>query len=207
MSDSGSPGRLSLMSKRSLILGASALLLVLVLVPALAAAQPTPAPPPPAPAVPDRRGATFELSLGLGLTRVALDDGPSESFTGLSGLNVGVGGWISPGPRSRSASPVRRSSSPSRASTSASSPVWSVCRCSTWRPTRSGSAAVSASASSPRITTTSIRKTALGLDLRAGFNLYQSAQHALHLAVEVTPGFFDGLTVTGLGLQLGWQRL
>lgn len=47
----------------------------------------------------------------------------------------------------------------------------------------------------------------LALDLRAGYNIYQSTKNAFNVAVEVTPGFFDGGTVTGVGLQVGWQAL
>jgi hypothetical protein len=39
------------------------------------------------------------MSLGIGATQVSLDSGLSESFGGLSGLNLGLGGWIGRGPR------------------------------------------------------------------------------------------------------------
>jgi hypothetical protein len=48
-------------------------------------------------------------------------------------------------------------------------------------------------------------ETGLGLDFRAGVNLLQSAGHALNLALEVTPGFFEDGSSTGISVQLGWQ--
>lgn len=45
------------------------------------------------------------------------------------------------------------------------------------------------------------------VNLRAGVNLYQSSHHAVHLALEATHGFLDHVDLSGIGLQLGWQRL
>jgi hypothetical protein len=161
----------------------------------------------PAPVVPDRSGATFEMSLGLGNTRVSVDGGGSESFTGISGLNLGVGGWLSP----RAALTLRV------AGTSFVEPIGRVdvrfiagwlgmslqymAADQVWLGGGIGLGVLTTDQDNTD------SETGLGLDLRAGVNLYESRQNAIHLAVEVTPGFYDGFNVTGFGLQLGWQSL
>jgi hypothetical protein len=156
---------------------------------------------------PDRSGGTFELSLGAGITHVALDGGPSKSFGGLSGLNVGLGGWVSP----RTALTLRVTG------TSFVEPIQGVdvrfiagLVGLSLQYMATNEVWVGAGIGIGVLTTDQDDiepETGLGLDLRVGINLYQSAQSAVHLAVEITPGFFDGLDVTGIGFQLGWQSL
>jgi len=49
-----------------------------------------------APQGPDRSGFTANLSIGLGITNVAPDEGDSETKVGLAGLNVDLGAYITP---------------------------------------------------------------------------------------------------------------
>ncbi|HWU86244.1 MAG TPA: hypothetical protein VN253_03180 [Kofleriaceae bacterium] len=166
-----------------------------------------PPPPEPAPTIPDRSGATFEMSLGFGITHVSLDDGTSKSFHGLSGLNLAVGGWISP----RTALTVRLTG------TSFGEPVAGVdvrfiagLLGLSLQHMVSNALWIGGGVGIGVLTTDQDNITperGLGLDLRAGINLYQSTQNAIHLAVEITPGFYDGLNVTGIGIQIGWQSL
>jgi hypothetical protein len=152
-----------------------------------------------------RRGGTFEMSLGLGITRVSLDQGPSESFTGLSGLNLGAGGWVSP----RTALTFRV------AATSFVEQIEGVdirfiagFVGLSLQHMAADQAWVGIGAGLGVLTTDQDDiepETGFGLDLRAGLNIGQTAGHAVHLAIEVTPGFYDGISVTGIGLQLGWQ--
>jgi len=131
----------------------------------------------------------------------------SESFGGLSGLNLGIGGWVAP----RTALTLRL------AATSFTEPVGAVdvrfiagllglslqhmITNEVWLGGGIGVGVLTTDQDNIE------SERGLAFDLRAGFNLYQSRQNAFHLAVEVTPGFFDGLDVTGIGIQLGWQSL
>jgi hypothetical protein len=144
----------------------------------------------PAPVVPERSGATFEMSLGLGNTRVSVNGGGSELFTGISGLNLGVGGWLSP----RAALTLRV------AGTSFVEQIegidvrfiagWigmSLQHMAADQAWLGGGIGLGVLTTDQDNTDS---ETGLGLDLRAGVNLYQSRQNAIHLAVEVTPGFY-----------------
>lgn len=206
------------MSTRVIILGALALLAV----PSIAAAQGAPPPPPPPPGSPppppgygypaatvgpDRSGMTFELSLGLGITQVSPEGGEGDSFNGLSGLNLGVGGWISP----KTALTVRI------AGTSFTQDFGGVdvqfiagllgisaqqmVNENLWV---GGGVGIGILTDDQEGTDA---ESGLGLDLRAGYNFYQSTKNAFNVAIEITPGFFDGIQVTGIGLQVGWQAL
>ncbi|HSK02023.1 MAG TPA: hypothetical protein VK932_12315 [Kofleriaceae bacterium] len=175
-------------------------------VPVMPVGPPVP-PPTYAPPVPDRSGATFEMSLGFGATHVSLDNGLSETFNGISGLNLGLGGWVSP----RTALTLRL------AGTSFVERVGGfdvrfiaglfglsmqhMVSNELWIGIGGGVGVLTTDQDDIE------PETGFALDLRAGINLVQSAHHALHLAIEVTPGFYDGLNVTGIGLQLGWQAL
>lgn len=165
--------------------------------------------PPPEPEAPrpNRRGATFEMSLGLGFTHVALDGGPSETFGGLSGLNLGLGGWISP----RSALTLRIAGTSFFEDIQGTEVQFIAGLIGlSLQHMVSNQAWIGVGLGIGVLTTDQDNiepETGLGLDLRAGINLYQSAENAIHLAVEVTPGFFDGVDVTGIGIQLGWQSL
>jgi hypothetical protein len=203
---------------RGIVLGALALLAV----PTIASAQGAPPPPPPPPGSPppppgygypaatsgpDRSGMTFELSLGLGITSVAPDNGDGESYNGLSGLNLGVGGWISP----NTALTVRIAGTSFHqdfggvdvqliagllgitAQQYVNDQMWV-----------GGGVGIGILTDDQDETEA---ESGLGLDLRAGYNFYQSTKNAFNVALEITPGFFDGGRVTGIGLQVGWQAL
>jgi hypothetical protein len=200
------------MSNRLIVLGA----LALIAVPSLAAAQGAPPPPPPpggyyAPAAtagPDRSGMTFELSIGFGITSVTPDEGSGDSFNGLSGLNLGIGGWISP----KTALTVRIAGTSFHQDVGTGTDVQFIAgllglsaqQMVTEQAWVGGGLGIG-------ILTDDLDNTdpesGLGLDLRAGYNFYQSRKNAFNAQIEVTPGFFDGGRVTGIGLQLGWQSL
>jgi hypothetical protein len=164
----------------------------------------TPPPPPEPPALADRSGATFEMSLGLGFTRVVLGSGESHTFTGLSGLNLGIGGWISPNTAitvriaGTSFSPDNNPDIRLIAGLVALSAQYMVAD-RAWIGAGLGIVVLTSDQDDIE------PETGFSLDLRAGVNIFQSRQNAVHLALELTPGFYDGLDVTGIGLQLGWQ--
>jgi hypothetical protein len=198
------------MMKKTIVLGALALLAV----PSLAAAQAPPPPPPPggyaAPAEtagPDRSGMTFELSLGLGITSVTPDEGSGDSYNGISGLNIGVGGWISP----KTALTVRVAGTSFREDFGDLDVQFiagllgvSAQQMVTEQLWVGGGIGIGILTDDQDGTDS---ESGLGLDLRAGYNFYQSRKNAFNASIEVTPGFFDGGRVTGIGLQLGWQAL
>jgi hypothetical protein len=162
---------------------------------------------PPPPPRRGHQGVTFELSLGLGVTHVAVDDLESKSFTGLSGLNIGLGGWITPTTalsfRIAGTSFVRDIGGvdvqfisgfvgPS-AQVLVSREVW-----------------VGAGVGLGILTTDQDDiepERGFAVDLRVGAFLVQTRKNALQLSAEVAPGFYDGGRVTSIGFQLGWQRL
>lgn len=196
---------------KTILLGA----LALIAVPSLAAAQAPPPPPPPggyaAPAEtvgPDRSGMTFELSLGLGVTSIAPDEGEGDSFNGLSGLNLGVGGWVTP----RTALTVRVAGTSFHEDFGGGIDVQfisgllglSAQQMITEQAWVGGGIGIGIFTDDQDNTDA---ESGLGLDLRAGYNFYQSRKNAFSAQVEITPGFFDGARVTGIGLQLGWQAL
>lgn len=203
----------------SVLLGA----LALIAVPSLAAAQAPPPPPPPpgappppggyaygTPTGPDRSGMTFELSLGFGITSVSPENGDGESYNGLSGLNIGVGGWISP----KTAITVRiAGTSFTQDFTDLGGPevqfiagmlgvtAQQMVTDVAWVGGGLGIGILTDDQESTDA------ESGLSLDLRAGYNFYQSTKNAFYASVELTPGFFDGGRVTGIGLQVGWQAL
>lgn len=171
------------------------------------APRPRGGPPEPEQPRPDRSGATFEMSLGFGMTHVSLDSGPSELFGGLSGLNLGLGGWISP----RTALTLRIAGTSFSEDVGGTSVRFiaglfglSVQHMATdvlWLGLGGGLGVLSTDQGNVK------PETGFGLDLRAGVNFHQTSKSAFHLAVEITPGFYDGVNVTGIGVQLGWQSL
>jgi hypothetical protein len=199
------------MTTRLIVLGA----LALIAVPSLAAAQGAPPPPPPpggyAPTAtvgPDRSGMTFELSVGFGITSVTPDEGSGDSFNGLSGLNLGVGGWISP----KTALTVRIAGTSFHENFGGDIDVQfisgllglSAQQMITEQAWVGGGVGIGIFTDDQDNTDA---ESGLGLDLRAGYNFYQSTKNAFSAQIEITPGFFDGARVTGIGLQLGWQAL
>ncbi len=57
---------------------------------------PAPAAPAPLPAVHHRSGFTANLSVGLGFTTLSPDEGEGDTESGLAGLNLELGGFVSP---------------------------------------------------------------------------------------------------------------
>jgi hypothetical protein len=161
---------------------------------------------------PRRSGITLEASLGVSVTRFdPADDGyesspESVSRNGISGLNLGIGGFVSP-----TTALTLRIAGTTFTETSYYGDTTFVAgfagpAVQTWLGDRAfigagvgvGFLAIPDDAESEP-------ETALGLDFRLGFDLVSGRGGALHLAVEVTPAFYEIGTVTGVGLQLGAQ--
>jgi len=161
----------------------------------------------PLPVTPNRAGFTFELSLGLGITNVAPEKGEGTTEGGLSGFNLGIGGFFNP-----STALTLRISGTSFTKPVLGQDVQFVTgflgpSLQYWL---SDQAFVGGGLGIGILSTDQKDDegdTGLGIDLRAGYNFYISRNHAFHVAAELTPGVFDGGVVTGIGLQLGWQYL
>jgi hypothetical protein len=189
-----------------------------VAAPSPPAAPPRPAPAPyysPAPVLiyetppgPRRAGFTIEGSLGLGLTHVDPEDSQYDSATegGLSGLNVAVGGFVTPTTAItlRIAGTMFTEESGYDELTVVSGFLGpAVQRWFTERAFVGAGLGWGILAVDDGVQDES--ETGLGLDLRVGYDIVTSRTGALHIAAEVTPTFFDGGTVTGVGFQLGAQ--
>jgi hypothetical protein len=189
-----------------------------VVAPTPPAEPPRPAPAPyytPAPVLvyetppgPRRAGFTAEGSLGLGLTHVDPEGGEYDSATegGLSGLNVAVGGFVTPTTAItlRIAGTMFTEESGYDELTVVGGFLgptvqhWFTERAFVGAGLGWGILAVSDGVQDEN-------ETGLGLDLRLGYDIVTSRTGALHIAAEVTPAFFDRGTVTGVGFQLGAQ--
>ena len=178
--------------------------------PALAAAQPAGGYgyAPPAPTVgPDRSGFTLELNLGFGITRVSPDEGDTRSENGLAGLNLGLGGWVN----ERTAITARFAGTQFTQSFGSEDvsfihgffgpAVQYMVNDQAWVGGGLGWSILTTDQEDAD------SETALGLDLRAGFNFYQGTKHAFNASAEINPGFHDDGTVTSIGLLVGWQML
>jgi hypothetical protein len=186
--------------------------LALIAVPTLAIAQPPPppplpgaAPPPPggggyAPTVgPDRSGMTFELSLGFGITQVSPDRGEAESFNGISpntAITVRIAGTSFTQDFSELGGPEVQFIAAMLGVT-----AQQMISDTAWVGGGLGLGILTDDQDETE------GESGLALDLRAGYNFYQSTKNAFNVAIEITPGFFDGGRVTGIGLQVGWQAL
>jgi hypothetical protein len=180
--------------------------------PAATAADDPPAPPAarpparPAPVITEHHGGTFEMGLGLGLTRVSIDSGESKTFNGLSGLNLGFGGWVGP-----STALTLRITEMSFIESVGGVDVRFIAGFIGLSVQHMAGQVWAGGGLGLGILTTDQDdiepEIGYSLDLRGGVNLYQSAQSALSLSLELHPGWYDGLQVTGIGIQLGWQRL
>jgi len=153
---------------------------------------------------PIRSGFTGGLDLGLGLTHISPDNLDSETETGLSGLNFQLGGFVNP----QLAINVRVSGTsftPEGSDTTLISGLLGV-NAQYWVAPKvfvGGGAGIG-------VLTTDQEdvepESGLALNGRAGFEILQWTESALHIAFEVSPGFYDRGNVTSIGLQVGWQH-
>ena len=179
----------------------------------VAAAQGAPPPPPPpgsggyyAPATvgPQRGGFTGGLDIGLGFTHISVDNVGSETETGLSGLNFQLGGFVNP----TLAINVRISGTsftPEGSDATLISGLLGV-NAQYWVAPKvfvGGGAGIGILTSDQENVDP---ESGLALNARAGFEVLQWTASALNIALEISPGFYDGGRVTSIGLQVGWQH-
>ena len=167
---------------------------------------PMPAPYAP-PASPLGRGVTLEANLGLGWLRATSDEGESEDTeSGIGGLNLGFGGWISP----RAALSLRIAGvtySENGGSLTGGFVGGALQYWTTENFWLGGGAGIGFASlkidGGPEIDP----ETGLGLDLRVGYTPLIAGQHSLNFSFEVNPSFLDGGTITGIALLVGYQYL
>ena len=149
---------------------------------------------------PERSGFTLLLSLGLGMQR---DGAFSESQTGLAGLNLGIGGFLS----ERTALWFRASGTNVsydtdfgrfRQTSGFGGPAvqhWVNDRFALEGGVRRGLWAGEGTSES-----------GLGLMLGATYAIWTNGGHNLSLGLEYAPAFTDPETVHNFGLVFGWQK-
>jgi len=160
-----------------------------------AVAQPTPPPSG------GSSGSTYELGLGLGVTSVWMDS-RAEVVSGRL-FNVGIGGWISP----RTALTLRiAGTSFSARGDEADVQIVSGLIGPSAQHIITDDVWIGFGAGLGVAASDGYGVPGFGLDLRAGYNFYHSSDGAFSLSLEVSPGFFGEGTITGFGLQIGWQH-
>jgi hypothetical protein len=170
--------------------------------------QPMPAPPPMYQApVEHRQGMTVELNIGIGYVRVTLDDigGAFDSDGGLGGVDLGVGGWISP----HLALTVRAAGVTIPSDNTRTSAVFFGPSAQYWINNNlwlGGGLGLSV-LYSVNDNGDSDSTNGFGLDLRAGYTFSTTTENTFNVSVELTPGSFDGGTATGVALLFGYQHL
>ena len=165
------------------------------------APQPYYQPMPVAPG-PQRDGVTVGLDLGLGFTRGSAG-GESDTEGGLSGLNISLGGFVSP-----TMAILLRISGTTFDGGSDFTFVNAFLggAVQAWVAPR---VFVGGGAGIAIFTCTDCDDSESGFALtgRAGFEISQGRNSGFHIAAEITPSFYDNdVSITSIGLQIGWQH-
>jgi hypothetical protein len=162
-----------------------------------------------------RHGLTFEANLGLGLVWARSDGENSDSETGLGGLNLGLGGWLTDrlALTGRIAGATFFPADDFQATLVFAGPslqYWTNDHF--WIGGGLGLAvyAVSFDANGE---SESDSVNGFGMDFRAGYTFSTASNHTFNLSLELTPGFFENdfgdedLNINAFGILLGYQHL
>jgi hypothetical protein len=157
----------------------------------------------PPPVGPQRDGVTVGLDIGLGITSISADGGGSESQTGLSGLNLSLGGFMSP----NMAVLLRLSGTTFSDDFGPGSAISAFLggEVQAWVAPKffvGGGAGIGILGHTEYDDTES----GFAITGRAGYEIVQGRSSGFHVALEVTPSFYEGARVTSIGLQIGWQH-
>ena len=182
--------------------------------PRLAPPSATPAMAPGGAALSDRRrtGLTFEANLGFGVLWANSDDGDLDSETGLGGLDLGLGGWLSDRlaltGRIAGATVFVEDSQFSLVSVGPSLQYWTNDHF--WIGGGLGLAVFAARIDDEGDETFGNRK-GFALDLRAGYTFSTASDHTFNVSVELTPTWFgsnnDEFNLNTFAVLLGYQHL
>jgi hypothetical protein len=151
--------------------------------------------PAPAEATPERTGFTLLLNLGIGIQRDAFLE---ETNTGLGGLNLGIGGFVT----DRTAVLFRVSGTnvdlggvrQLSGFVGPSLQYWPEDRVALEGGVGIGFWSIEEG-----------EETGLGLLLGASYAVIQNARHSFSVGVEYAPAFTDPDAVHNLGIVFGWQ--
>ncbi|CAN5838049.1 hypothetical protein BH11MYX3_BH11MYX3_47300 [soil metagenome] len=183
--------------------------LVALLLSSPAVADPVPAAPEPASY---RCRLTFEAGLGLGWIHVAADGISETGDLGLSGPNLGIGGWVSGKlaitGRIAGVSHSHRGIRVTNTVIGAAAQYWIDDRY--WLGGGLGLGLLVLTGSSFDSSQDNVTA-GFGFDLRAGFAFSQTREHVFNLSLEVTPTLLSNggerARYTGIALQFGYQHL
>jgi hypothetical protein len=177
------------------------------------------------------QGITFEANVGVGFMweRVSFGDGTSatsDTFTSLGGVNLGVGGWVSPNLAitARAAGVTYSQSQDDGAGGTISTSLTGAFLGPSvqywldphlWIGGGAGLAIafVESSSDSSGVSVSSDNQTGFGLDLRAGYTFSSGfTPNTWNLSVEFTPGFFGAdnnttVQLNGFAILFGYQYL
>ena len=180
----------------------------------VAAAQGAPPPPPPpagggyyaAPSGPNRSGFTGGLDIGLGLTNGSPDEGDGSTETGLAGLNFQLGAFVNPD----LAISVRVSgttfSQDEIPGTFVAGFLGVTAQYYVAPQIFAGGGVGLGYFTYTECEGDDCAETALALNARGGYEFWQSRSSAFYGALEITPAFYDGVRITSIGFQIGWQH-
>lgn len=184
----------------------------LIVLGGVAAAQGAPPPPPPGggyyqqPTGPIRSGFTGGLDIGFGLTNGAPDQGEGSTESGLSGLNVQLGSFVNPDLAinfrisGTTFSPEEFDATFVAGFLGVNAQYWAAPQIFVGGGLGLGYFTVTDCEGDD------CSETALALNGRAGYEFWQSTTSAFHAALEITPAFYDGVRITSIGFQVGWQH-
>jgi hypothetical protein len=166
-------------------------------------------------AQPVRSGFTIGLDAGLGVTAVSADGYQPSAGVGLAGLDLQLGGFVSP----RLAISARVSGTQFRSADDQDLTYFHGLLGVVgqyWVSSRffvgggAGLAVFGIGSSSADSTGDGERMPdsigGVGLEGRAGYEIWRGRKSALQIAVELIPATYDGGRVTSTALQLGWQH-
>ncbi len=170
-----------------------------------ALAQPQAAPASSAEA-PARRGLTFEANVGFGSLVISPDGAPGQTESGIAGLNLGIGGWLT----HRAALTLRIAGvtysddggSLTGGFVGGAMQLWLHDEVWLGLGVGLGFAGLELEDSPDPDP-----ETGLGMDFRLGYTPFVSGSHSLNFSLEVNPSFLDGGVLTGIGFLIGYQYL
>lgn len=146
---------------------------------------------------PERGGFTLLLNLGVGLQH---DAWIGTTETGLGGLNLGIGGFVSDNLallfRASGTTADYGGISQTSGVGAVSAQYWATDKLSLEGGVGFGFWTVEGS-----------NDTGAGIVLAAGYSVFNRGKHNLSIGVEYAPAFTDPDTVHNIGIVFGWQLL
>lgn len=144
-----------------------------------------------------RKSVTLEAALGLGV--VASTGDAADTGFGLSGVDLGIGGFLNP----QLAITGRFTGVLTRGDNSVAAMLFGG-SAQYWLDDKLW---VGGGAGLAVVTASGISRNGFGFDGRAGYTFRQTGPHAFHASVEVTPMIVSGTFLAGIAVLVGYQYL